>query len=497
MIAITIVFVAYIFGIQGINQDTIRRDELTTLGHIGALEEHNNGVTLAETIDSLATYSAQHPPLYFVSLNVWGKYVSFDSFVMRLWSVFWGVMTIAVVYRLGRDMGGITVGVYAAVFLSTSVLFIFYAHELRQYAMLIFWTALTWLLYWRSSRRKTPPNFTQLAALTIATACAVYTHYSAIFLLVPMGLYHLIVVSKTRAWWMVSTAVILAGISFLPWIPTLLSGLQVTAGKVEGGHPELMYNNELMLIVAQFWGNGHWLLFAGLMGLGAISALLNRRNSRYLLYFTVAIAITILVVNGNFEFIKRLRYILVTLIPYVLLAGAGLALVSRWHIIPLAILAVWVGVGSDFQLDGDFAAQTGISGITRYIEYQDLVPIVRDNFSDDDVLLTVIVNAVSVSSSKQGKKDIEEYYLSPLGITYKNIHNNSARAYDLEELLQEIIPYPSIWIAYRGETPRTKHQEFLDAISATYRLCKQFNYATNSYVDQYVLNDYNDTTCNA
>lgn len=492
---IGILLLAWLFGICGINSDNIRRDELTTLGHIGALETDSNGLTLAETIDSLATYSAQHPPLYFLSVNVWGKYVSFDSFTLRLLSLFAGVLSLAVFYRLAQDIGGQTVAFYASFLMATSIIFVFYTHELRQYSSLLFWVGLIWLFYHRLTVRSRPLKLSTLIGLTLATVCAIYTHYSAIFLLLVIGIYHLLFVAKNKAWLQISVAMMLAGITYIPWLPTMLAGLEVTAGKVEGGHPELLYNSELAEIIAQFWGNGHELLFIGLIGLGIMSVVFNLKNSRYALFYAVMIAAVVLFVNGNFEFIKRIRYVHVSLLPFFLLGGYGLAFLHRWRILPVILLIVWIGVGSEFQTKGKFAGQTGLSGITTFIEYNYLVPVVRDTFSSDDILLTVIRNASSMMKSKQDNMGIEAYYLSPIGIAYTNIHSNHAREYNLEKIVTEATPYDSIWITYRGVGHTIEQDEVVTAIEATHQFCKTIEYGEESYLEQYVVIEQFDSKC--
>ncbi len=492
---IVILLLAWLFGIRGINSDNIRRDELTTLGHIGALETESDGLTLGETIDSLATYSAQHPPLYFLSVNVWGKYVSFDSFTLRLWSLYLGILSLAVFYRLSQDIGGRTVAFYASFLMATSVIFVFYTHELRQYSSLLFWVGCIWLFYHRLIAHTRPLKLSMLIGLIFVTVCAIYTHYSAIFLLVVIGIYHILFVAKNKAWWQVTVAMILAGVTYIPWLPTMLSGLEVTVGKLEGGHPELLYNSELVEIIAQFWGNGHELLFIGLMGLGIISAVINLKNSRYALFYVVMIAAVVLFVNGNFEFIKRIRYVHVTLLPFFLLGGYGLAFLHRWRILPMIILVVWIGVGVEFQTTGKFAGQTGLSGIRTFIEYNYLVPIVRDTFSSDDILLTVIKNASSMMKSKQDKMGIEAYYLSPLGIAYASIPSNSAREYDLEKILTEATPYSSIWITYLGAGHTLEQNEVIAAIEATHQFCKTIEYGQDSYLDQYIQIEQFDSNC--
>ncbi|PJF20646.1 MAG: hypothetical protein CUN56_15120, partial [Phototrophicales bacterium] len=208
VLAVVIIGITYAGGMKGATADVIRADEHTTLGHVGGLGVYPDGITLMDTIHSLAKYSAQHPPLYYLSANIWGTVFSYDSYIMRILSLFWGILAVAVFYRFATDIGGTPTAFFASSLLATSTLFLFYTHEMREYSALMFWVMLVWMLYSRAIRRRTSLQGRDMFLLLVATTCAVYTHYTTIFLLIPIGIYHLLFVPKTKAWWQVSVAVV-------------------------------------------------------------------------------------------------------------------------------------------------------------------------------------------------------------------------------------------------------------------------------------------------
>ena len=486
MSVMIILLIGYFFGIQGVTQDTIRRDELTTLGHIGALEKHANGIPIQKTIDSVATYSAQHPPLYYVIANLWGKFFSFHSYILRVLSLLFGILTLAVIYRLARDIGGRVVAIYAMLLMATSIMFLFYTHEIREYSSLLFWTGVLWLIYRRLIRKTYPLKMTQLGLLTLVTACAMYSHYASIFLLVTIGIYHVLFLPKTRAWWQISIAIVLAGVAYIPWLPTVFGGLDIALDKLLEGNPRLMYNNDLITIVPQFWANGETVLFFVLLGLGIISALLNRRGSRYVMFFCVAIVMVILLINGRLEFIKRLRYVLITLIPFYILGGMGLALLHRWRFLPLVFIVAWISVGTNFQTNDEYYFQTGLMGASQYIEYHALVPLLEAYSSPNDMLITVITDFSSLKKSKQGKLSIEKYYLQTLDMNTTRIFSYpQSTDLEMEAVLREIEGIPALWITHRGE-PKSEQIEFIAEISSEYHICKHIAYGEESLLEHYV-----------
>ena len=76
-----------------------------------------------------------HPPLYFWLLHAW-RWGSGDSeFGLRALSALLGVLTIAVVYRLGRVVNGRVTGLLAALFITIARFSIAWSQEIRMYAL--------------------------------------------------------------------------------------------------------------------------------------------------------------------------------------------------------------------------------------------------------------------------------------------------------------------------------------------------------------------------
>ena len=52
-----------------------------------------------------------------------------------------------------------------------------------------------------------------------------YLHYLGALVPAAIGVYHVLFVQKDRRWWQVSAVIALAGMVFLLWMPTVISGL--------------------------------------------------------------------------------------------------------------------------------------------------------------------------------------------------------------------------------------------------------------------------------
>lgn len=84
---------------------------------------------------TLWTAADVHPPLYFWSLWGWVQMVGESEFAMRLLSVALGVLTVAIVYRLGLLLGGRGVGLLASLLTALSRFHIWWSQEMRMYIL--------------------------------------------------------------------------------------------------------------------------------------------------------------------------------------------------------------------------------------------------------------------------------------------------------------------------------------------------------------------------
>ncbi|MGC9359720.1 MAG: glycosyltransferase family 39 protein [Anaerolineae bacterium] len=81
------------------------------------------------------TASDVHPPLYFWSLWGWVQLFGEGELAARLLSALFGVLTVVIVYRLGRRLRGEQVGLLAAFLTGFSRFHIWWSQELRMYVL--------------------------------------------------------------------------------------------------------------------------------------------------------------------------------------------------------------------------------------------------------------------------------------------------------------------------------------------------------------------------
>lgn len=167
------------------------------------------------------TITDQHPPFYYILLHYW-LLIGHDLFILRLLSVMIGTTSIALIYRIGKHMVNSSVGLTASFLLSISPIHIWYSQETRMYILLILLTMLSSYLCWQILYTPTPP-FHLWLWLVITNLIAIYTHNTAIFIVIFQNLVwslYLVIYSFTpmRSWVIAQMSI---GVGYAFWIPVV------------------------------------------------------------------------------------------------------------------------------------------------------------------------------------------------------------------------------------------------------------------------------------
>ncbi len=157
-----------------------------------------------------------HPPLYFVLLHFWGRLVGYSEFGLRAFSVLVGVLSLALVYRLGRSFGMAHWGLVAAYLMAISPFFVLYGRMARYYPLALLLGLLSCYFFARLLRGGSKWDWN---AYFLASEALIYTSYPAVSLLVAQTLFLVLRWRKYRAVWgrWLSNQVFLA-LAFLPWL---------------------------------------------------------------------------------------------------------------------------------------------------------------------------------------------------------------------------------------------------------------------------------------
>ncbi len=126
-----------------------------------------------------------HPPGFFAALHLWMRAAGTSEFALRYFSLVFSVLTVALLIRFGRLLGGHPMALLTGLLAAASPFYVAYAQEVRMYALVTFFAVASMYFLWRiqsrSGRDFKPRQVCTLYILT--TAAALYTHYFTLFLL--------------------------------------------------------------------------------------------------------------------------------------------------------------------------------------------------------------------------------------------------------------------------------------------------------------------------
>ena len=196
-------------------------DEFFSMYNAGWLG--NGPYSPTDVLASLRRHSPDHTPLYFILLNLWGNLVGHELAVGRVLTIHTSLICLAITYRLCRDFIAPVAGVFALIIIASNAFFNFYVSNVRMYPLLgLLAGALLWL-YLRIVYRLKKPRFADYLALAATTYCLINTHAFSLLFMAMLGIYHLIVAPKNRAWLGISAAVAVAFLLFSPYLWVLVS----------------------------------------------------------------------------------------------------------------------------------------------------------------------------------------------------------------------------------------------------------------------------------
>ena len=151
--------------------------------------------------------SDAHPPLYYYLLGIWVRLAGTTEYAARFLSTMLSLATCAAALALGRRLVGPAVGLFALLTIGLSPFLVYYAQEVRMYALL----GLAAVLATHALLRlRETESAARIAQYGLAVALLMYSHYYGAFLL-PVHA----IVGLSRGWLL---GVALGGLLFAPWV---------------------------------------------------------------------------------------------------------------------------------------------------------------------------------------------------------------------------------------------------------------------------------------
>ena len=439
-----------------------------------------------------------HPPLYYFTTRLWLYGVSSlgippvasqdDEWFLRAPSALISVLTVPLVFALGRTIGGFQLGLVTALLFAVSPFQVRYGQEARMYALLTFFAVLAmWGLarLLRSSRVNQPgaeresetvtAKMQKMAWAAYVVGCvgALYNHNTAVFL---FGGSNVVVFAClwtgllrrgqfARNWLIAQVAVIAF---WGPWLPQVVSQSQQVVANYWIPYPDLdfvtyelrkvqfpfgaSYTPELSS--SSFSESSKWLIRFSevlMIGFGCIGLFRWRKSPRWaVLSLTLLLApIVGLLLVSQIRPIFLARTLIWTTIPFSLLVAAGALYPNRRS---LRILVVSSLVGLNL-----WGASHYFMYYQKPADWDKLADYVAREVNLDDLILFYPPTARFPFRYYFRKHD-------------KDVNRQVLRGTltEVEEQIRSLPPHKRLWWVYRGFPG--DHEPVLEMLQGTERL---------------------------
>ncbi len=188
-----------------------------------------------------------HPPLYYLIIHATRQLFGDSDFAFRYPSVLFGVLLVPLLGRLGRRMGGRAVGLAVAALAAVNPLQVYYSQEARMYTLLVLLvTGMSYILWEqirhtkyeiRNGHASSVSRISYLVSpavglvlYSLLAAAALYTHYTAVFVIAAQGVFWVWVLWRRglrRVILAGAAAAVVVAIPLIPYtLPRLMTGAE-------------------------------------------------------------------------------------------------------------------------------------------------------------------------------------------------------------------------------------------------------------------------------
>ncbi|MCY4466103.1 MAG: glycosyltransferase family 39 protein [Chloroflexi bacterium] len=232
------ILVAAALTIPQIEKYPLSLDAIDSYAFAFGLQE--DPYTTSDMLGHLYSEIPDQTALFYILLQFWGKLTGHSIAATRLISLFCGLLSLAMIYRLARDTVSPVAGLFAAVLLLGNAFYAFYYAQARYYTLVVLLTTFILWLYLRLANQHYAPKRRDYLALTLACFALVSTHAFSFLLYIVLSLYHLLAVKKNRRWVELIAAALGGLLLAVPQLAILLSvGVERAQGMHRGASADM------------------------------------------------------------------------------------------------------------------------------------------------------------------------------------------------------------------------------------------------------------------
>ena len=290
-----------------------------------------------------------HAPVWFSSFWIWQQFVGGTEYMGRVFSVFATLLTLALVYQIGRTwFKSERISFFSIVILGVNSYFFTYALEIRPYSVNMLVATLSMWCFYRWLRWRT---LTSALIYGLTVTWMLYQHYFITFVVAAQALYLLLFVRLNRKMLMqIISAWLLAFLLWSPWFPVFIHQIR-TLQTIESafgnarGAAGIGSTTEPTTFAAI--GNLFNLMTSGQPGLYlfllVLGVIYSWRKSTFQLAVMWAFAVPVIALLANFVVsVYTPRYVTYLTIGFALITAVGIYALPRRLQWP--VLIVFVGI---------------------------------------------------------------------------------------------------------------------------------------------------------
>ena len=341
--AVPIILAVALFAIREVDKYPPSPDEFRSMANVGWVVD--GPFTPSQVLESLAINSPGQAPLHYLLLNLWGRFVPQDIVLARVFTIYCGMLYLAISFRLVRYFVAPVAGLFALTFLASNAFLNFYWPYARMYELFQLTAASALWFYLRIMHGLPAARRRSYLGLFLSCLALAGTNPASICLYAAVGAYHLLTSPKGKRWLRVLLCTALALLLFSPWAIRMFTiGMPIFFG--HKAHSTIN-TIEITTTLINFMFNGNVIMLlvpvAGLVIAWRRQRSLLKRYHLLILYF-LAVILIVEQTLGTFSVI-RLRYLQPGFILLALTQAAGMYALYRLRRWVILLLPLWMLTG--------------------------------------------------------------------------------------------------------------------------------------------------------
>jgi mannosyltransferase len=179
----------------------------------------------------IAVRELNWPPAYYLLIHLWMRLFGNTEVATRSLSALAGIASIAIIYAVGRELFGKSVGLIGALLMTMSEFQIYYSQETRFYSLFTFSTILSFFFFIKAMRSNNKKYF---FFYIVSSLLLFYSHAFGVFIFASQNIWFLIRLKDHRKkiciWYFCQLILLLAIVT--TFLPSILEGKRIAGSGV-------------------------------------------------------------------------------------------------------------------------------------------------------------------------------------------------------------------------------------------------------------------------